>query len=317
MQSYNVDIQFGDAQEPDLPDHRVSDLIPLVVNTMGWTKGLGADLMQKIVGITQPSDVFDFEAFLTDEWDQYPMDELPLPLSVGNIPQLHAIQPSLPHSGPTRFAPADSRHASILSYFHAKFPGHRTNRSDLYAESWNTSLPLCAQAPYEVTIGVGFQSAVLIGPGAEDVAASEVSLVLNGAIVALVSQSSQDLPVLHGSPPDTALSYMPGRPPPSPILSECLGLAFIRSLHIDARSRPAASKLHILSPIPQFMLAHSHTLVKGSMEMPVWGLLEFRGEECVGGWEKQNIPYLRWGKSEGIGEARRRVRRNVMRHGLL
>ena len=64
MQSYRLDVQspivdiVGDG--PD--DSCITDIIPLVVNTMGWNKGLGADLTRQIEDMVEPTDIFEFEA---------------------------------------------------------------------------------------------------------------------------------------------------------------------------------------------------------------------------------------------------------------
>ena len=49
-------------------------------------------------------------------------------------------------------------------------------------------------------------------------------------------------------------------------------------------------------------------------------MLEFGGEGGVvsnGGAEQGKVPYLQWGKREGLGGERRRVRRNLMRKGQM
>jgi hypothetical protein len=47
----------------DLADEhsRISDVIPLVVNTMGLSKGLGVDLNQRIEYMLEPTDIFDIK----------------------------------------------------------------------------------------------------------------------------------------------------------------------------------------------------------------------------------------------------------------
>ena len=57
---------FGDDTE-DQNDPRNNDIVPLVINTMGWTKGLGANLLKNIQQIVEPSHVFDFESAYTDD----------------------------------------------------------------------------------------------------------------------------------------------------------------------------------------------------------------------------------------------------------
>ena len=55
-------------------------------------------------------------------------------------------------------------------------------------------------------------------------------------------------------------------------------------------------------------------LIKSELELPVWGMLDFREDEGgVAGVKKGQVPYLQWGKGEGLGSERRRVRRNLMR----
>jgi len=60
-------------------------------------------------------------------------------------------------------------------------------------------------------------------------------------------------------------------------------------------------------------------LVKGEIEIPIWGMLDFRAQngDSVAGVEMLKVPYLRWGKTEGLGGRKKRVRRNLMRKSQL
>ncbi|KIP10541.1 hypothetical protein PHLGIDRAFT_100918 [Phlebiopsis gigantea 11061_1 CR5-6] len=286
MQTYNIDVQYASQLDGQTDDGRIAEIIPLVVNMMGWTKGLGADLSRKILDIAQPSVVFDFEA-----------------------PQ--------PENG--WYTPADHRTLSILSYFHAVFPSAPPLASEsagIYATSWNTSLPLCAQHPYELTSDTALDSVILSGPGFEDVVPSEVHHVLNGAVVGLVrcEPGALDLETASSARgiPYTGIPYTRGMPPPPPSASSCPALALVRST-----SSAAPARLHVLTPLPPAHLAAAppRVLVKGELELPVWGMLDFRTEDAVAGVERARVPFLRWGKTEGTGGERRRVRRNLMRRG--
>ena len=75
--------------------------------------------------------------------------------------------------------------------------------------------------------------------------------------------------------------------------------------------------MHILTPIPAAHLGSARVLVAGELALPVWGMLDARAADSSGvaGWERARVPYLRWGKGEGAGGERRRVRRNLMRRG--
>lgn len=328
MQTYNLDIQYAaqlEMQNDD--DNRIVDIIPLVVNMMGWTKGLGADLSRKVLEIAQPSAIFDFEAPPPDPGrPQYRAADYADPSAVFDpameMSMLKYTLEGIPSQAMSqRYTPADQRTLSILSYFHAVFPSSSpssTNQpSSVYATSWNTTLPLCAQLPYELVSDSSLDAVMLCGAGSEDVVPLEIHLVLNGAVVGLVSCEAGALDhdassTQHTTSTTRGIPYKQGTPPPPPSASKCHGLALIRSISSDT---PA--KLHLLSPLPPAQLSSTQprVLVKGEMELPVWGMLDFRSEDAVAGVEKAKVPFLRWGKTEGTGGERRRVRRNLMRRG--
>ena len=132
-----------------------------------------------------------------------------------------------------------------------------------------------------------------------------------------------DAPDSHSHPGQSTLPYVQGAPPPSPHTSRCLGLGLIRgvsSLSSTSTSAAAASaptQLQLLTPIPPRLLCTARVLVMGEMQLPVWGMLDFRTLDDVAGVEKGRVPYLRWGKGEGAGGERRRVRRNLMRRAQM
>lgn len=292
VQTYRLDIQTPTDMGIEGDDDRTWDRIPLVVNTMGWTKGLGADILQKIHAMVEPTQIFEFEAPIID--NAWP----------ARVPAHHLIKP-IPSSN--LYSAVDTRTLSIMSYFHAVFPSATTPDSfrQITAMKWNTSLPLCAKRPYEVTFSAAVDQVILTGAGTEDVRPSEVQCVLNGALVGLVScePGSLDAP-LDGIP------YTQGALPPFTQSSSCYGLALIRSL--------SPSVLHILTPSPPASLHKARVLVKGEMELPIWGLLDFRTDKDeVAGVEKGKVPFLQWGKREGLGAEKRRVRRNLMRKGQM
>lgn len=293
-------------------DDRIADLVPLVVNTMGWTKGLGTDLSRRISELLEPSMIFAFETpTFDDNWPSYP--------NLGNslyedvtTAKSHVLEP-IPSSPATqRYSPADHRTLSLLSYFYAVFP----SEPHAPVRSWNTTVPLCAQLPYELILSSAVDAVVLCGPGLEDVVSHEIGRVLNGALVALVACEAEALPITPGlvhRPP-----YLQGASLPPPTASSCIGLGLIRSADLDSSGHlTPSSRLQLLTSVPPEVLCKSppRVLVKGDMEIPVWGMLDFRGEDGVAGVERGKVPFLRWGRIEGMGSERRRVRRNLMRRG--
>jgi polynucleotide 5'-hydroxyl-kinase GRC3/NOL9 len=293
VEVYRLDLQFATSLvdiEDDEEDDRIADLIPLVINTMGWTKGLGTDLARRIEELVQPSDIFSFEASPSNN-----------AVEPGG-PLVHTLEPITP---PQRFTPSDHRALSLLSYFHAEFsePIHPTPLGQTAASRWNTDLPLCAQPPYEITSSLALDRIVLAGAGAEDVVRTELGRVLSGALVALVSAQL--------SPEEIEEQlYVPGSPLPDPASSHCIGLALVRGVSNDG------SKLQLLTPVPPERLANARILVMGELQLPVWGWLDFRSAEGSPG-SGVDVPFLRWGRSAGAGGERRRVRRNILRRAQM
>ncbi|KAJ7043646.1 hypothetical protein C8F04DRAFT_943495 [Mycena alexandri] len=298
-------------------DSRISDTIPLIVNTMGWTKGLGADLTRQIEDIVQPSAIFEVEAPFFEYSSSF--EPPPSVFDVSQGAKSHLLQPIVPSVLATNYSAADHRSIAILSYFHAIFPRMAPKGlQQVTAATWNTILPLCAHPPYEVDWSLAFDKITLSGAGTEDVVPSELNRVLNGALVGLVAYEPGSLENdidMTGSSSATipVLPYTQGSPAPSPSTSTCHGIALIRAMS------PSSPHLHLITPLPPHLLSKCRVLVKGEMELPLWGMLDFRSEleGEVGGVEKGKVPYLQWGKGEGLGGEKRRVRRNLMRRGQM
>ncbi|TCD61658.1 Polynucleotide 5'-hydroxyl-kinase grc3 [Steccherinum ochraceum] len=308
IHTYNTDLQHASLtpSEESSDDDRIDDFIPLVVNMMGWSKGLGADMSDRIEDMLHPSAVFEFEAPVYDDgWatpapyrSDGPSSYEPSSSTPPSYP-VHRLPPISLSSG-SKYTAADLRQLSILSYFHAVFPTSPSPNQDpigLYAQFWDTSLPLCAQIPYEISCDTALDIVVLAGPGSEDVVPSEVLRVLNGAVVALVSHEPGTLEVEPDpTTSSSGIPYSQGAHPPSPTSSICHGLALILLMKTPPR-----------------------VLVKGDMELPVWGMLDFRSETHVAGVAKADVPYLRWGGTSdaAVGANKRRTRRNLMRKGQM
>ena len=305
-------------EEPPEEDGRISSAIPLVVNTMGWTKGLGADLARKVEGIIEPTDIFPFTG-TSPEDDQAYGSGLPQPPAHVHGPRVHPVETVPSHPSASHYTAADHRNLSLLSYLHAIFP--REPPSSPYAShiatAWNTSTPLCAQAPYEVDGQVAFDKLILTGAGMEDVVLDEVHRALNCAIAGLVSCEPGTLET-DVQPDDgfsASIAYEQGAPPPLPTASRCLGLALVRAIGTGPKT-----PMQLLTPVPPSLLGSTRVLVMGELQLPVWGMLDFRTLDDSGeiaGYERGKVPFLRWGKGEGAGGERRRVRRNLMRKGQM
>ncbi|KAG7092694.1 hypothetical protein E1B28_009025 [Marasmius oreades] len=349
-QTYKLDIKIP----VDHPDEK----IPLVVNTMGWTKGLGADLTKRIEEIIEPDAVFEFETdgkgtdggWLTERPRQ---DSTPFTGAKYNVHPLRPIDMGTIETATAYFSAADHRVISLLSYFHAVFPTSPSPPSppslsssfsdsvsmtmllkdslrQITAHTWSTSLPLLAQPPYEVDIQKAIDRVHLVGAGSEDVVKEEIGRVLNGAIVGLVNSEfgisigfpsstssshshshSQD--IANGATDVITIPYVQNAPPPDPNTSRAHGLALIRGVSGSPDAKETQTRLHVLTPLPPELLSTARIWVKGEMELPVWGLLDLPNRAGAPEDLTKPKPFLQWGKGEGLGSERRRVRRNLMR----
>jgi polynucleotide 5'-hydroxyl-kinase GRC3/NOL9 len=334
---YRLDIanavDLPDEHDADEDDGRIADLVPLVVNTMGWTKGLGADLNQQVANLVTPTHTFEFSPLPYGDKDG--SFQIP-PLTAAEVTGCGLVRFLDPVQSPlsSYFTAADHRALNILSYFHSIFPTNSNPRNSI-AKAWSPS-HLLARAPYEVEWRAGLPGGLILSaPGAEDVVPEEVAFALPGAIVALITEEIDDMlnETPHsGAGHNSSLNYTQGRLAPSPRSSHCLGLALIRGL-ADSPLQPLSSDsssaapasgaiVQMLTPMPPVLLGHAHTAVKGALELPIWGMLDASSkEDGVTGWPRSRVPYLRWANvREDVqphGADRRRVRRNLMRKGQM
>ncbi|BGP27310.1 Polynucleotide 5'-hydroxyl-kinase grc3 [Rhodotorula toruloides] len=287
---------------------RYRERIPLVINTQGWVKGLGADLLAKLKAESQPSHIFSFVETLENVSSAFE-DAAIAPAAYSIVPPsadaphfLASLPPVPPSPLESKWSAVDLRTLSLVSYFHS-LPAVRT-------PAWDFSTPLIGLAPYEFDWRAerGQVAQVHVVEGA-DVAYEHVLHALNGSVVALVQETSSAASVLARPFP-----YDPSSLLPSPSTSHALGLAIVHSI------LPATSTLHLLTPVPAAVLASSAplSLVKGPLDLPIALTLDFtasptEAEQGIAGVEWAEVPYLSVDAAEGAG--RRRVRRNLMRRG--
>lgn len=279
------------------------DHVPLVVNTMGWTKGLGGDLLLRLKELVSPTDVFTFED------------------GPGAVSATSVLEPMGETPLASRMLPNDARSLSLLSYFHSVLPV----ASDLAADGialtgrggsgrWDCVEPLGARRPYCVPWGGDSPPLLGVAFVGRRPAEGQLGFALNGTVVGVVATSA--LPLDEG-PLTSSIKVLDV---PSPAESTCLGLALVRSLD------PTTRTMQLLTPIPCATLTKHHhrlVLVKGAEpELPLVASLDWSStsdglaEDGVFGVGWESVPYLALsGSVAGAGGERRRVRRNLMRKG--
>ncbi|TFK66585.1 hypothetical protein BDN72DRAFT_771728 [Pluteus cervinus] len=369
IEAYKLEIRNPapeDTTDPtEVDDDRISDIIPLVVNTMGWNKGLGADLNTKIEQTIIPTHIFEFEVpnettrprRRSNSFSGRAKSTERVEDRIEGV-TYHMVEAVDTSVLGTSYNAADHRSMALMSYFYASFPSlddlsssssFASTKVPLYrqhtAERWSTDLPLLAQYPYVVDPTTALDRTVLTGAGSEDVVSNEVGRVLNGALVGIVKCSPEvldlgtDGEVITTQDDDhiiaKSLKYTQRAFIPDPMTSNCVGIALIRSLVVKTNSDGGSNnnvELQILTPLPPSLLSRYHfpnqisvtqpdesvILVKGELELPIWGFLDWR-EESEGKVvvEGEELPYLRWEKGTGVGGVRKAVRRNLLRRGQM
>ncbi|GAA5871170.1 hypothetical protein JCM8547_001476 [Rhodosporidiobolus lusitaniae] len=315
--------QEGAAAAPS----KIRERVPLVINTQGWVKGLGADLLQQLKAASLPTHVFSFSTPDGEGLEQYQGDyeqQQSLPYRVLMLP------PAPPSPLESKWSAADYRILGLTSYFHAAFPSSPTSSTSL-VDSWDFSRSLVASPPFPFSWSAESQhlhSVHLTGPGASDgeITYEHVLHALNGSVVAILASSSAATTPRSTRP----FPYDPTTPLPSPLSSRALGLALVHSID------PSTSTLNLLTPLPPALIASAApvVLVKGALELPMALMLDYsvrvtdaEREGGVAGWrfaqpgpgegaavgEEKVVPFLSTGEGESAVGGKRRVRRNLMR----
>lgn len=319
-------------QSPDYDAYNsergASELVPLVVNTMGWTKGLGGDLLKRIEELVMPTHIVSLGEPLESRLeDTLHPDKAALPKAQSTSSGYESPEPtrinveSIPFDAESssRYTAADWRALSLMAYFHSSHPSSPSFTDVESLLQWNASSPLLSVKPYAVSPRLALDSVFLTGPGSDDVVPSEIGRVLNGAIVAFVSCEPGSIDLSPNTSRSECIPYKQGAPLPDPRTSNCVGLGLIRGVSTDLLSpetrydgEKAQEVLHIITPVPLSVLRDEscRCIVKGDIELPVWGMTDSRDGQMG---LVDDVPYLQSRRSTAAGSDRRRVRRNIMR----
>ncbi|KAF8979194.1 Polynucleotide 5'-hydroxyl-kinase grc3 [Entomortierella lignicola] len=323
VKTYYSQISHTRAWEEDAEDDYHSDddedeHIPLIINTQGWIKGMGYDLLLQLLDYTAPSHIFGFhspsvgesnlpQSFFSaiDRQAKMARRQQPIFFYVKAV----ALEDENNLSPFTKYHPADHRALSLLSYFYLKRDqGTGLDSANGEDPVWDFTQALVVRRPmcwnWRLAKGVW----VLF----DQVPPSQILHVLNGSLVALTGDNediheedisdqkqngNQQVEVQDGqiTPPN----YFPlGQyPPPPPEHTTCHGLAIIRSI------QPSTQTLHILTPIPLSKLKKCNGIVKGAIHMPLHANLDHNDDNStvpgVAGVPWKKVPYLNYETPSG------------------
>ncbi|KAJ9092435.1 hypothetical protein QFC21_006817 [Naganishia friedmannii] len=315
LDQYRYEVQYPIDTTPSSTT-KISEVVPLIINTQGWVKGLGADLLLQIEHLAEPTHTFTFvdqsdtaadnqtgrgmhdepaQLFQGEDYGIEP--DVQLHGGYGNVFHLQSIPVSPLLS---RFTASDMRIITTISYLHA-----RISDNNIY---WDFSSPLACHTPWQVDLETVFQELYLTGEGADGIIQDDLPLVLNARLVALVER-------VEGTTEEAF--YQPGRQLPDPSEVNCVGFGLIRSISPDGKT------IHLLSPIEPAHLGRVNIMMAGELELPVCGMLDWRTscspasvvQSGLFGVPWADVPYLTVGADQGVGMGRRKWRRNIMRKG--
>lgn len=301
---------------------------PLVVNTDGWVKGMGEDLLGAVIDAVRPQHIVQLLGASSAK--QFDLDRLPEGCQVHRICEYSApVEPLGGLSAPALPCTQDLRTLRLVSYFvgcgteghegreargsknlagvvqegisragggssscvsaNAFWPGGATLRGGaLYDQQHEVAALLSRRKPRRVP-WIAVRIRVMNGP----VPPNLMLHAINGALVGLVADPDPRNVGAEaaGKGYDTTgggLVCLEETP-----LRPCVGLGLVRSVDVEQRV------LYILTPEPLEVLKEVNVLVKGSLQLPMdmlydpnWCSHPYFSAEAVGGEVIKSRNYL-------------------------
>lgn len=269
----------------------------LVVNTPGWTKGLGVDLLHNIAKICKPNIVVSvgevipeldakFESFQRVSIDGQVLD-----------PNYNVFDKE---KDKTRIdlTAADTRAVRLMTYFH---------QEDSFTVHLASKTP--RSVPYNDTNNAYSIRAVAM-IGGEGMAIEDAGRALNATLVAVVAvnrdflatikvdrHESESIPWMPASSVDKLLG--------DPSQMRCLGYAMIQSIDNVNKCFRLVSPIATSDLIQAISSNSSLVLLRGRLSLPIWDMWQ-------PGTDATHVPYLSE-KAIAEGGDVLKVRRNILR----
>jgi hypothetical protein len=313
---------------PDAP-------LPLVVNTLGWVRGLGLELLAGLLRGAAPTHVLQLRPPGAAPGRAAGLPRGMFWIPHGGVsgapppPPCHVMELEAPSRGdPSRVMPASDRlnddadtsdvadagDAPVAAPEGPCLAPQRRSATDARALLWAAWAHAAAGADQDAAVGDAGFAALLCPSGAGEAAAfAWTAAALAAARPLAVPAAALPCVALHAAAaPGEAFRLLNGAvvallaPESSPLSSgdagaapRCLGLALVRS--VDA----AAGMLYLLTPVPPAVAASTRALAVGRLELPA----------ALLGTPQHLSPYLTpWAlPSDGSGGAAMRSRNNLER----
>lgn len=240
----------------DLVAEAESDPLHMIINSCGWTSGLGASTLASFLsGLPVTPEVI----LLGESPDSELAAALPASVPLHVVPRRVRVQG-------TR-TPAEQRAMATMAYFHQKAPSKKD------ASSWY-SKPLSTMRPwllsYKPATHPGLTGILSAGQSPHPDFLAET---LDGAVVAIVAVESG---LIH--PPDVHRTTAESLPyitqlqyPLHPKRIKCLGLVLIRGIDVAKKTIQLVTPVDLDADMPD---KDELVLVRGGFDSPDWAYLE-------------------------------------------
>ncbi|KAL7748878.1 Polynucleotide 5'-hydroxyl-kinase grc3 [Sorochytrium milnesiophthora] len=313
-------------------------VLPLVVNTMGWTKGMGLDLLGSILEITQPAYILhlgqspivgqqDLAAATLDTVIATSTSKLAqtpkyLRLEPGVLPPnssdvyggVRRADLAAPQQQQLRapLVPSDVRNMALLAAFAQSSPAAPGALSGLH-----TTVARHLNDPLMPTYRIALTSSIAVCVLHHEIDYADALRALNGTLVALAR-----IPLSSSAAPAPGLPYPLWLPAAqwSNCLTrhEYLGIGLVRSIQVlSPLSTPAEEETeqvfppvaYISTAIPPATLSRVNCLIRGDLELPSWMFLSTANIMTM----TTLAPYTTAEFTEGVGAEAIKLRTGIAR----
>ncbi|KAG0131576.1 hypothetical protein HOY82DRAFT_333133 [Tuber indicum] len=271
---------------------------PLLINSAGWIKSLGLELLQEIIQASCATDI----VYITSALDHsIPiMDVLP----PTNPPRIHVLMSSATSEN-ARFTAADLRTLQTSSFIHYCPDTLRWIVKPL-AEIQPWRLPYAGTHPAIDGVSILHE---------EDLPPTELLTAIDGTLVAVVEVDEDEESITETAKivlTPEGLPYLPT--PPAPERSRAVGMALIKGVDVEKREVWVVATLS--SDDAERLRGKRTVLVRGRLELCAAEMVAGVGED----YTRSGVPWVSFGggrTGDGKGSSAWRVRRNLMRKGQL
>jgi polynucleotide 5'-hydroxyl-kinase GRC3/NOL9 len=241
----------------DLISHIPDAESPVIVNTPGWTKGTGLELLISMIERLKP----DYIVVIAN--DTLGLVQSLSPISAETGAKVTLLEPGNENPPVVPLTASELRNLSIMSYFHYAPAEQGT-------ENWNFDRHLTQWKPWIATFqGTSNERGIeAIAIQGEELHLDDITLAINGTIVAIILVSEitdgevkftkDGIPVLSGREE----KYLNTR------VSECVGYAIIRDINVKE------GYMLLVTPWDPSALKEGQKLVleRGRVNLPIWGM---------------------------------------------